>query len=119
MREVRTLPPRADMPYRPFQVLPSGEYAGLSYSKGAVARTLGGSVYLDDAMLAVMQDAYDGSEQNSLPTVILPFCSTGSPGGVMDPWVVTWTTYNPHPIRPNLWLVDVVWQELPRYRWPA
>jgi hypothetical protein len=117
--EIRTLPPRANYPHQPFAILPDGEYPGLSYSKGAVSRQIGGSVYLDDAMYALMQEAFDASWENSRPTVIVPFCAVGSPETYSDPWLVTWATYNPHPIRPNLWHVDVVWQELPRYRWPA
>jgi hypothetical protein len=117
--EIRTLPPRADFPHRPFMVLPDGEFPTLSYTKGAIARAIGGSVYLDDTMHGVMQDAFDASWENSRPTIIVPFCAVGSPETFSDPWLVTWLTYNPHPIRPNLWHVDVVWTELPRYRWPA
>ena len=118
--EIRTLPPRADYPFRPFMILPDSEYSGLAYTKGAVSRSFGGSVYLDDTMQAVMQDAFDASWENSKPTVIVPFCPTvGSPAAYADPWLVIWDSYNPHPIRPNLWHVDVVWRELPRYRWPA
>lgn len=118
-REVRTLPPRADFAHRPIQILNSGEYGGLSYSKGAVVRTLGGSILLNDEMHAILQDAFDASRQNSLPTAIAPFCS-----GINDVLLVTWQTYNPHPLQIDgsseaAWSVDVVWQELPRYRWPA
>jgi hypothetical protein len=117
--EIRTLPPRSDFPHRPFAIMPSGEYSGLGYTKGAIARSFGGSVYLDDTMYQVVQDAFDASWENSRPTVIVPFCVLGSPAPFADPWLVTWATYNPHPVRPNLWHVDIVWQELPRYRWPA
>ena len=116
--DVRTLPRRPDLPHRPFQILPNAEYNGLAYSKGAVARAIGGSVYLDDTMKDIVQDAFDASHENSRPTVIVPFCDDRTPNSFSDPWVVTWTTYNPHPIWPNLWQVDIVWQELPRYRWP-
>ena len=116
--QIRTLPRRPDLPHRPFQIMPSGEYTGMAYTKGAIARSIGGSVYLDDTMKDVMQEAFDASWENSRPTVIVPFCAAGTPGTYVDPWIVTWTTYNPHPIWPNLWQVDVVWQELPRYRWP-
>lgn len=112
-REIRTLPPRPDHAHRAFQIVQDGEYTGLSYSKGAVSRSFGGSVYLDDASYQIVQDAFDASEQNSKPTVIVPLCDAN------DAWLVTWTTYNPRPIQPDLWLVDVQWQELPRYRWPA
>jgi len=117
-REIRTLPPRADFPHRPFAIMPEGEFTGLSYTKGAVARDFGGSVYLSTAMKTILQDAFDASRQNSLPTVIIPGCEP-----LEDALVVTWARYNPKPCYlttgAGVWHVDVTWQELPRYRWPA
>ena len=72
--DIRTLPPRTDYPFRPFMLMPTGEYSGLAYTKGAVSRGFGGSVYLDDTMYQTIQDAFDGSWENSRPTVIVPFC---------------------------------------------
>lgn len=115
VREIRTFPPRPDTPHRPFNVTPDGEFHVLSYSKGAVSRNFGGSVFLDTAMKEILDNAWEASEQNSLPTVIIPI------EDVNDAWLVTWLTYNPKPylLQRDLWHVDVVWQELPRYRWPA
>jgi hypothetical protein len=113
-RSVWTLPPEVDHDHRGFSIMPDAEFPTLGYTKGGQARRFGGSVWLDDIDYLVLRDAWLASEENALPTVIVPL-----PDEVeLDPWVVFWETFNPRPGPvPNTWLVDVAWQELPRYRW--
>lgn len=117
-RSIWTLPPESDHTHRGFAILPDGEYPMMGYSKRAEGRRFGGSVWLDDAEYLVIKDAYLASEQNSLPTVIVPFPDES---GDLDAWLVQWETFNPKPGPvPDTWLVDVVWIENPpRYRWPG
>jgi hypothetical protein len=87
------------------------------YTKGAQTRRFGGSVWLTDLDYATIRNAYLGSRESSLPTVIVPFPDEA---GDPDAWVVLWETFNPKPGPvPDTWSVDVVWQEWPRYRWPS
>jgi hypothetical protein len=111
-RSIRNLPTEPTSTQRAFQNEYAGEYDGLSYGKGGKARTYGGTVYLTDAEKTILENAYDASYENSRPTVIVTQQS------VNDAMVVKWTTFEPKPgERPDLWVVDVEWQELPRYRW--
>jgi hypothetical protein len=116
-REVWTLPPEVDHGHTGFGILPSGEYPMLGYSKGAQARRFGGSVWLTDLDYGIIRNAYLASRENSLPTAIIPFPDET---GDLDPWLVTWESFNPKPGPvPDTWSVDVAWAELPRYRWPV
>ncbi len=120
--EIRTLPPESNMTSQMFQVENQGEFGGLSQDRGAEARTFGGTIYVTDAMKKLLDDWYRACRNNSLPSVIIPIDDSdfGSPVPVVDqdPWVVKWVTYSPRPIMVDIWVVDVAWQELPRYRWP-
>src|SRR5678815_5359067 len=120
--EIRTLPPESPMGNRSFEVQHSGEYGGLSQDLGAEVRTFGGTIYVTDSMKKILDDWYRSCRNNSLPSVILPIddSDAGSPVPVIDqdPWVVKWITYSARPIMIDIWVVDVAWEELPRFRWP-
>lgn len=113
--DVWTLPPGSDHEHRGFSVLADGEYPRLAYSKGAQARRFGGTVFLTDAEYLIVRDAYLASEENSLPTAIVPFPEEAA----LDVWLVTWETFSAKPVLVDAWEVNVVWQELSRYRWPS
>ena len=113
---LRALPPGSNLSVRPFNVPYAGDYGGLARTRRAEARRYGGSIYLDDASMALMEDWYSACMENSKSSLIVPF-----PG--RDPWNVIWTSFNPKPIAVDVdsgaaWHVDVEWEELPRYRWP-
>lgn len=120
MQEIWTLPPEVDHDHRGFAILPDAEYPTLGYSKRAQQRRFGGSVWLTDADFLILRDCYLAAEENSLPTVIIPIPDEGGTPAlpIHDPWLVIWESFNPRPGPVfNTWLVDVTWQELPRYRW--
>ena len=119
--DIWTLPPESDHTHRAFGIMPDAEFPTNAYSKGGQARRFGGSVWLTDVDYAIIRNAYLASEENSLPTVIIPFPDEGGgtpPVSDLDAWVVLWESFNPTPGPvPDTWHVDVTWQELPRYRW--
>jgi hypothetical protein len=117
-REVWPLPTETAFPFEGVQIRTEGEYHHLSYSKGAIGLgTFGGTIYVDDADYILLRDAYLGSEENSLPTVVVLY--DDATFLLSDPIVVTWETWTPHPIRDDLWAVDIQWREVPRYRHAA
>lgn len=110
-REVRTLPPGPSFPHSGYGIANSGEFGGMSKSRGAEARVYGGRVILADAAKAILDDAWRASDNNSLPTIVMPFDT--------DPMVVTWDSYEPQPLEDDMWGVNVSWREVTRFRWPA
>jgi len=115
-QDIRAMPPESNLEQLPYEVKPGGEYGGLSQSLGARARKYGGTIYVDDATAALIDDWFDACDNNSKYSVIIPFPSR-------DPWCVIWTQYSPKPVAVDLsesaaWKIDLEWEELPRLRWP-
>lgn len=123
---VRALPPGPTFQFKGFGTPDPGEFAGLAYAKGGESRLYGGRVILTDTEVQVMLAAWRASEENSNPTIIVPFPDETNP---LMPgygaWAVIWDTFEPQPIQPadpgqeGLWGVNVLWRELTRYSWPA
>lgn len=116
--ELRALPPESSLELIPIAVPMEGEYGGLALDRGAApARRYGGRIYVNDTTADLVYAWYLACRNNSLPSVIVPFPSR-------DPWVVQWSQFNMNPVEVDLsssaaWVLDVEWQELPRFRYPV
>lgn len=123
---VQTLPASPTFQFKGYGIPHPGEFGGLAYAKGGESRSYGGRVLLYDTDAAVLLSCYRASEENSLPTVIVPKPEETDPTSPLyGAWVVTWDTFEPQPIQPadegqeGLWGVNVLWREIARLKWPA